>query len=103
MEIGLFQLENLCSGPANFLFFDLRENPAPSSPEIQVLFRRANAVKAKDLNAYLKEKKIPKETCLILMCENGKTSEQQASELENEGFTQVYRVAGGVLGLLSEL
>jgi rhodanese-related sulfurtransferase len=101
MEIGLFQLENLCSTPSRFQFFDLRANPVPVHKHIDILLKKATAERPAHLPAHLKA--ADKAAPVVLVCENGKTSEACARDLEAAGFTNVYVIAGGVEGLLSEL
>jgi rhodanese-related sulfurtransferase len=101
MEIGLFQLENLLSIRNQFIFLDIRANfeewPRPLKSLLQT------AVHVDQSRNYLSTHKIPPETPIILIDENGERSKVEARELELAGYKQVYTVAEGVFGLLSEL
>lgn len=103
MELGLFQLENLFANPNRFLFLDLRTHHETLPLDLARLFEKAVAVAAGEVSAYLQKQNIAKEMPLILVCEEGRLSEKTAQALEASGYQQVYVVAGGVKGLLSEL
>lgn len=102
VELGLFQLENLFQNPNRFSFFDLRRERKPSTPQIEKLLKQAIEASAHDLVERLTAEKVAKEHPIVLVCETGATSAQLARELESAGFEQIYIVAGGVEGLLSE-
>lgn len=103
MDIGLFQLENLFLNPNRFLFFDLREEMASVPPNLDRVLKNAVSLKADAVPTYLAEKQIDKAYPLVLVCAAGKTSTTVADDLTHKGYVNVYVVAGGVAGLLSEL
>lgn len=106
MEIGLFQLENLSLTPARFVFLDLRavaSAPVPASPHIDKLLSKATAVSSDLVEDHLRQVNPDGGTPVLLVCEDGKTSQALAERLERAGFANVYVVAGGVRGLLSEV
>lgn len=99
MELGLFQLENIFLSPSPFQFFDLRKDTQSLPAPLDRLFKKAQVI---SLGELLK-KNLPKEQPVVLVCEDGKTSQEAARQLEAAGHSQTYIVAGGVAGLLSEL
>ena len=101
MEIGLFQLENLLAIRNQFIFLDIRKKFEPWPRELNRLLQ--TAVHVDQSRNYLSTQKIPVETPVILIDENGERSKVEARELELAGYKQLYIVAEGVLGLLSEL
>lgn len=104
MEIALFQLENLVVARAPFCFLDLREGDKAEVPEpLKAILRLAHAVPAKDVSAYLDREKIPKDRPIVLICSDGCASQKVSEDLEAASYRNVYVVARGVLGLLSEL
>lgn len=103
MEIGLFQLENILRGPSPFLFFDLRPRGHVTPPEVANLLMRAQKRGLPEILTFLKAERINSSQPIVLICQDGHTSEAAAQKLEAAGFDQVYRVERGVVGLLSEL
>jgi len=103
MDIGLFQLENLVQNPNMFLMVDLRAEIQPAHPSVDRLLARAEKIPAGQIESHLKEKNYPKERPIVLVCGDGRASLEAARALENAGFDQIYVVAGGVSGLLSEV
>lgn len=103
MEIGLFQLESLMLNPNMFLLIDMRADRGPAGPPLDPLLSRARHVVPEQLQSYLVAEKIPRERPLVLLCGDGRVSQAAASALEAAGFDQVYIVAGGLSGLLSEI
>jgi rhodanese-related sulfurtransferase len=101
MDIGLFQLENLLSIRNQFIFLDIRVNFDEWPRELKTILR--SAVHVGQSRDYLAIHKVPLETPIILIDENGERSKIEARELELAGYNQIYTVAEGVLGLLSEL
>lgn len=103
MEIQLFQLENLFASPNRFLFFDLRVQRSSLPEELDRIFVKAVPKSASDLLADLKAQNAPLEYPIVLVCDDGELSQRLARSLEESGYTNVYVIAGGVIGLLSEL
>ena len=104
MEIGLFQIENLALTRITFLLLDLRDDrsrplPGPLS-EGSIAVESVSSNKA--IN-FLNQQAGLKDRPVVLLCEAGKTSTSLAQELETQGFSNVYVVAGGYEGLLLEL
>ena len=66
-----------------------------------ILSAKANSASAWRLQEALKA--ADREAPVVLLCQNGKASEASAAALEAAGFSNIYVVAGGVEGLLSEL
>lgn len=103
MELGLFQLENLLMNPNMFMFLDLRGSRDSAHPAVDGLLKRAHGVSEPAVDKFLDEKRWPKERPVVLVCADGMTSARTARALEAAGFEQIYIVAGGVAGLLSEV
>lgn len=102
--IGLFQLENLMISRSPFLFIDLRESQEQMLPEpLAGYLRAAKLARMNEILKFVEGLKISKHQPILLICENGKLAEKAARDLEVTGYSNVYIVAGGVLGLLSEL
>lgn len=101
MEIALFQLENLCQSLQRFEFFDLRAVRTALPATLERLMQRSVSAKAEEIRS--KAQTLDKESPLVLICETGHKSSQLASELEAQGFKNIYIITGGVAGLLSEL
>ena len=103
MELGLFKLENVLSTPTRFCFIDLREGQPADDPQLQPLLRRATRIPEAEVEGYLRSQHIAVDSPVLLVCEDGDRSSQLARQLEAKAFTNIYVVAGGVAGLLSEL
>lgn len=104
MEIGLFQLENLIISRMPFVLLDIRVERGGALPhEIERVVKLSQAVEAANIEKFLNDQGGAKDRPILLMCESGATSSKLAEKLESSGFTNVYIVAGGVEGLLSEL
>lgn len=104
MEIGLFQLENLMISRSPFVFLDLRETREENlPPEIQRCLQNAHPVAADEAESYLKSQQISPDRPILLMDEEGERARQTARSLEAAGYSNVYIVAEGLAGLLSEL
>lgn len=103
MEIGLFQFENLFANPNSFRFFDLREKVTPTHPELDPLIAKALRISREEIVLHLEKEKLPKDFPLILIDQSGESSVNTAQFLSLRGFSQIYVVADGVKGLLSEL
>ena len=52
--------------------------------------------------ALLVERKIPKDFAILILCQNGKQSAHFANYLQNEGYTNVYLVDGGIQQMMTE-
>ncbi|MGE0526607.1 MAG: rhodanese-like domain-containing protein [Bdellovibrionales bacterium] len=103
MEIGLFQLENLFLVPSRWVFIDIRESHGPVEPQVESLLRKATPLSRREVRVHLERCGADREAPIVIVCETGASSAEVARELERAGFNQVYIVAGGVAGLLSEL
>lgn len=103
LEIGLFQLENLALVQTRFQLFDLRRAPGPVHPHVDALLAKARPLRADQVEKVMQTEQISLDAPIVLLCETGDTSTAVAERLESIGYDQVYVVAGGVAGLLSEL
>ena len=48
------------------------------------------------------EKKIPKDFAILLLCQNGKQSENFTGYLQRNGYTNVYLVDGGIQQMMTD-
>jgi rhodanese-related sulfurtransferase len=72
-------------------------------PHVDALLVKARQVPADQVEQTLQKEHIALDAPVVLLCENGENSAAVADRLEAIGYDQVYVVAGGVDGLLSEL
>ena len=103
MELGLFQLENLVGTRTPFCFLALEPFNETLPTEIQVLVQKATQVQSANVEAYLREQRTPAGAPIVLLCKDGRASKELAAILERAGFQNIYTVARGIAGLLSEV
>jgi rhodanese-related sulfurtransferase len=104
MEIGLFQLENLFLTRNQYCLLDLRDQTGVDlGPTLRPILAQAVRLKSELVLSYVTESQMAKEFPIILICEKGRQSQKAATQLEAKGYKNVYVVAGGTEGLLSEL
>jgi rhodanese-related sulfurtransferase len=107
--LGLFQLENLALTPSRFTLFDLRgtadggREVQTLGPTLAALFSRAVRVEPPEVERYLQSQGVELDSPVVLLCADGVLSTGVAERLESLGYANVYVVAGGMGGLLSEL
>lgn len=101
MKIGLFQLENLLSIRNQFVFLDVRLKKEDWPAKLKNVLQPA--VHVDQSRNYLLQQKIPPATPIMLIDEDGRRADSVARELEDAGYKQIYVVADGLAGLLSEL
>lgn len=98
LSIGRYQLENLLRASVRFQYLDLRSEEARAS-QTHFLLYGSQAVLPSDAVSLLKSQSVPFDAGVILICEDGSTSAQVATDLEAAGFVNVYRVEGGLVAL----
>ena len=104
MEIGFFQLENLVLSRTPFLFVDAREDRSVELPkELAACVVHAEPVAGADLVMFLNKRAGSKDGAILVISETARSSEELRAKLEVEGYNNVYILAGGLEGLLSEL
>ena len=103
MEIGLFQLESLFLTPSRHVFLDLRPQRTGVHPDIDKLLASATHVLPEEVEKHLESGAVAKDFPVLLVSEDGTVASTVAHKLESAGYSNVYIVAGGVTGLLSEL
>lgn len=101
MKVGLFQVENLTSIRGQFVFLDVRLKNEAWPEKLKIVLQ--SAIHVDQSRNYLLQNKIPPATPIMLIDEDGRRSEAVARDLEEAGFKQIYVVADGLEGLLSEL
>ena len=103
--IGLFQLENLVLSRSPFIFLDLRTPGEESALPVPLnnYLKVATPIKAHEVQQHLQKIAADKIKPVLLLSEDEVIASAVARDLEAAGYTNVYIVAGGVAGLLSEL
>ena len=102
--IGLFQLENLTISRSPHIFLDVRvrfDQDVP--PSIERLLNSAAKVAPDQIQQHLQTFPHDKSLPILLLSEDEKGALKVGRTLESAGYVNVYTIAGGVLGLLSEL
>lgn len=104
-SIGFFQLENLVLSRSPFIFLDLRtQDQQGSLPEpLSHYLKVATRITPVDVKAHLQKIAADKIKPVLLLSEDEVLSSAVARDLEAAGYTNIYIVAGGLAGLLSEL
>ena len=103
-NIGFFQLDNLIKNRIPFLLL----NMGPSISDWYMSLYKEHITKnqilgtRQDLMLLLESKKLSADAALILLCNNGLTSLEIHSELEQKGYTNVYVIHGGYQQLMTE-
>lgn len=100
-ELGLFQFENLVKNRIPFLLLNLGTDLSGLFPpyhqthlESQTLATTPEAALTE-----LKNRKATKDQAIVVLCENGATSEKVIVELEAAGFMNTYFVKEGLQSL----
>ncbi len=101
MTIGRWQLENLHSAGVKFLFIDLR-NEAERSSGGHALFSKALPMAFEELKSNLTQNHVPLDAPILLLDQDGFTSNRIAQELEALSFKNVYVIRGGAAQILLE-
>lgn len=101
-SIGFFQLESLILARSPFLFFNLGAGEESHWPAVVARYvKTAERVRPEDVKRRLSGE--DKSRPVVLISQNENPSTLVARELDAAGFTNVYIIAGGVEGLVSEL
>lgn len=103
--LQLFQFDNLIQTKANFCFFNLSEENIRSwygPMEKMHLDRVEIRCQKGDIHLYLQQNKIPADYAILILCPDGKESEEMQKNLESAGFKNVYYVDGGATALRRE-
>ncbi len=98
-EIGDFQFENLIKNRIPFVLINL-------TPSLPVLFAQSFYQKhvesieirtqESEVLEKLKEKNHPSHEAILIICENGERSQSQVTQLESNGYLNVFFIAGGM-------
>ncbi len=103
-SIGFFQLENLIVSRSTFVFLDVGTDGSEVLPEpLDKYVKHAVKVEPAGLNDHLTQLAVGKERPIVLISQTEAKSAVAAQALEAAGYTNVYIIEGGVVGLLSEL
>ncbi len=103
-EISFFQFDNLIKNRVPFLLINYGVSLKNFSEGIfqAHIDKHMVNLKPEETVSYVKEKNIPQEQSMILICANGKASEKQAQVLESMGYKNVYFISGGFEKLSEE-
>lgn len=101
--IGLFQLENLVYSRGAFLFLDVGVETYDVPAPVNQYLKYAQKIDPQDIRNYLEKLSADKTRPVLLISQTEQVAVGAARNLEAAGYTNIYVVAGGVLGLLSEL
>ncbi|MES3036965.1 MAG: rhodanese-like domain-containing protein [Bdellovibrionota bacterium] len=103
-RIGFFQFENLIKNRIPFILFaiDFEMPVIFTNFHEQHLINNRVSLKSAALVDYIKEKNLPKDQAMVLICESGKVSPDLVDKVEAMGFHNVYYIDGGLENLLKE-
>ncbi|MFN7262642.1 MAG: hypothetical protein ACK5RO_11985 [Pseudobdellovibrionaceae bacterium] len=107
LPISLFQFENLIQNRIPFLFVnlgvDLKGFLAKTEFEHLERYQFSGAeVSAESLLHFFSEQKFPLHHAVLVLCEDGKTSQALTEELTGRGLINCFYVLDGYRGLLAE-
>lgn len=92
MTIGHYQFNNIIQNPVLYVLLDFRkENKSP------VLLKYRKEVTLENYREALGEQ--PKDFAIVVVCEDGKISQQAAQELSDNGYINVVLLEGGTQSL----
>ncbi len=101
-SVDFFQLENLVSHHVSFLFFHLDKNiPSSLLTDSSTSFFKLSELATKSV-VREKLRKNEKSVPVILVCPDGKGSENFAEQLQKEGYVNVFFLSGGTNALLKK-
>ena len=96
MKIGSYQLQNLLQQRTRFLFLDLRVGDVD---RIHELLRGSVVVDEAQAVGHVRENSPDHDFPIVLVCENGSRSLQVAQDLGEAGFSNLFVVRDGFIGL----
>lgn len=102
-SIGYFQFDNLVQGRVGFVFLNFGVNTHDVYPHIfkMHLENRLLQLPDTDLKSASTEQILlalahhPKETAIIVLCQDGQRSSEVATALENAGYINTFFIKGG--------
>lgn len=103
-KIGFYQFDNLVKNRIPFMFINMGEDISGWYQSIyKIHIERHQILTTLDqAENLLHEKQIPKDFAILLLCQNGKQSENFTDYLERNGYTNVYLVDGGIQQMMTD-
>jgi rhodanese-related sulfurtransferase len=103
-KIGYYQFDNLVKNRIPFMFINMGEDVSSWYQSIYKLHIQTYQILTTldQAETLLIEKQIPKDFAILLLCQNGKQSENFTGYLERNGYTNVYLVDGGIQQMMTD-
>jgi rhodanese-related sulfurtransferase len=103
-KISFFQLDNLINNRVPFFFYNMSESIAPWYTSVTRMHVQTyeTLISSDSVLNNLIEKNAPKDYAIVLLCRDGKESEQLMFVLEKNAYTNVYVVNGGYQQIVTE-
>ncbi len=103
-KIGFFQLDNLITNRVPFIFLNFSESLKDWYDALGKMHLQTYEVQLKpeDLTSFLQQKPHTKDTAIVILCNDGKTSEKIYDQLLNLAYTNVYVINGGYQQMVTE-
>ncbi len=103
-KIGFYQFNNLVENRIPFMFINLGEDLSTWYQSIYKMHVQTYQVLTTldQAEAALKERQIPKDFAILLVCQNGLQSENFANYLQKNGYTNVYVIDGGIQQMMTD-
>jgi len=103
-KISFYQFDNLVKNRIPFMFINMGADISNWYQSIyKIHIERHQILTTLDqAENILNEKKIPKDFAILLLCQNGKQSENFTGYLERQGYTNVYLVDGGIQQMMTD-
>lgn len=103
-QINFFQLDNLINNRVPFMFYNMADSVSDwySSVSKMHIVTYELLLKPEEILPDIKQKKVPKDYAIVLLCPNGVLSQKLSQELENLAYTNVYVVNGGYQQIVTE-
>jgi rhodanese-related sulfurtransferase len=102
--INFFQFDNLVRNRVPFLFINLHESLVPLFTLLEKMHIQTyeRLLTPAEVLLHIEENKIPLDYAIVLICQDGKTSQELCANLEKKSYTNVYVVNGGYQQLVTE-
>lgn len=103
-KISFYQLDNLINNRVPFLFLNMSESLVSWYTSVSKMHLNTYEILTKPDQALpvLEERKAPKDYAIVLLCKDGSDSLRLYSELEKQGYTNVYLIDGGYQQMVTE-
>lgn len=104
-KIEYFQFDNLIKNRVPFTLVNMGVDLSTFYTDIYAKQLQACEIFVKtptEVESALIEKPFAKEQAVVVICDDGVTSEKLAADLVNQGFSNVYSVQGGFKKLLQQ-